>query len=178
MGFPVLAQELQHALGQRHETIPVAFAGADVKEHALRIDVPHLQAQPFAQPQAAGVNGAQADAVIEEDDAAENVTDFPGGEDDGQFELGIGAHQFQLRGPATLQGFFPEKLDRAEGLRGGLTGDFLFDLEMEEVLAEFLRGDQVGGFLEELTELAQAVPVTQDGALGQGQQAQIVKVAV
>ena len=116
--------------------------------------------------------------MIQESDTGEDLADFLGGEDDGQFELGIGAHQFQLRGPATLQGFFPEKFDRAEGLRGSLAGDFLFDLEIEEVLAEFLRGDQVGGFLAELTELAQAVPVPQDGALGQGQQAQIVEVAV
>ena len=106
--------------------------------------------------------------MIQEGDTGEDVTDFLGGEDNGQFELGIGAHQFQLRGPATLQGFFPEKLNRAEGLRGSLAGDFLFDLEMEEVLAELLRRDQVGGLLKELTELAQAVPVTQDGALRQG----------
>ena len=53
MGFPEVPQQRQGALGQRHVTIPVALAGADMEEHALRIDVPHLQAQPFAQSQAA-----------------------------------------------------------------------------------------------------------------------------
>ena len=178
MSFPEIPQQLQCALGQRHVTIPVALAGADMKEHAFPIDVTHLQSQPFSQPQAAGVNGAQANTVIQEGDAGEDLTDFTTGEHDGQFELGIGPHQFHLRGPATLQGLFPEKFDRANRLSTRLAGDFLFDLEVEEVLAEFLRGDQVGGFLAEFTELAQAVPVPQDGALGQGQQAQIVEVTV
>ena len=56
MGFPLLAQELKRAPGQRHVTVVVALAGADVQEHALGIDVADLQPKPFTQTQAAGVN--------------------------------------------------------------------------------------------------------------------------
>jgi hypothetical protein len=178
MGFPLLPQEFQRALGQRDVTILVALAGADVEEHALRIDVPDLEVQALGEPQAAGVNGGQTDSLIEVWDTGQDVADLPGREDDGEFELGIGPDQFHLGGPGTLKGLFPEDLDRADGLGGGLAGDLPFGLEMEEVLAELLRGDQVGGFLEELTEFAQAVPVAQDRAFGQGQQTQVVEVTI
>ncbi len=48
MGFPLLAQQVQGALGQRHVTVAIAFAAPDVDEHALGVDVAHLQAQAFA----------------------------------------------------------------------------------------------------------------------------------
>jgi hypothetical protein len=116
--------------------------------------------------------------VIQERDVAEDFTDFLGGEDDGEFELGIGADQFDLGGPGPAEGFFPEEFDGADGLGGGLAGEFLFGLEMEEVMAQFLRGDHLGGFMEELAEFADAGPITEDGALGQGQETQVVEEAV
>jgi hypothetical protein len=48
MGFPLLAQQVQSALGQRHVTVAIAFAAPDVEQHALGVDVAHLQAQAFA----------------------------------------------------------------------------------------------------------------------------------
>lgn len=47
VGFPLLAQEQQGALGQRDVTIPIAFASPDVEEHALGIDVADLEIQTF-----------------------------------------------------------------------------------------------------------------------------------
>jgi hypothetical protein len=55
MGFPVLAQQLESAGGQGDITVGVAFAAADVQEHALAVDVAHLQMESFAQAQAAGI---------------------------------------------------------------------------------------------------------------------------
>ena len=45
MGFPLLAQQRQGALGQRDVTIPVALAGADVQEHPFGINVADWPAQ-------------------------------------------------------------------------------------------------------------------------------------
>jgi hypothetical protein len=44
MRFPLLAQEQQRAFGQRNIAVLIAFAGADVNEHPLRINVADLQA--------------------------------------------------------------------------------------------------------------------------------------
>jgi hypothetical protein len=76
--------------------------------------------------------------MIQEGDARQHATRLRGRKDDGQFELGIGADQFDLGRPGLAKGFLPEELDGAEGLGGSLAGDLLDRLEMDEVLAEFL----------------------------------------
>jgi hypothetical protein len=174
VAFPLLAQEEQGALRQRDVTVLIAFAGADVKEHALGIDVADLQAQGFTQAQAAGVDGDQSDPVIQGGDAGENKTGLGGGEDDGQFELGIGAGQLEFGGPDSLEGFFPEELEGADDLGAGLAGDLLFQFEMDAVLAELLGRDQLGGFGVELAELAQAGVIGLLGARADGQELEVI----
>ena len=78
MSSPLLAQELESALGQRNVTVAIAFAGADVQEHAPGVDVGDGQAQAFAQAQPAGVDGAQADAMIQGWNGGENLARFDG----------------------------------------------------------------------------------------------------
>lgn len=144
MGFPQIPQQMEGAFGQGHVTILIALAGADVQEHAFGIDVADLEPDPFAQAQAAGVDGAEANPMIQDGNLLENLAHFPGREHDREFELRIGANQLHLGGPAPSKGFFPEQFDGADRLGRGLAGDLLFNLEMEEVLAEFLGRDLVG----------------------------------
>ena len=145
MGFPLLAQEQQRALGQRDITVLIALAAADVQEHALRIDVADLQAQPFAQAQTAGINGAEADPMIQGGDAGQNAAHLGGREHDGEFELGVGQ-----AGPAPTAlrakrlGSRRSLVDGADGLGAGLACDLLVGLEMNAILAELLGGDQLG----------------------------------
>ena len=160
--------------GQGHVAVAVALAAADVEEHALGINVADLQAQAFAQAQAAGIDGDQADAMIQGGDGGQDAAHFRGGEDDGQFELGIGADQFQLVRPRAMESFFPEELDGADGLGAGLAGDLFFALEEDEVLAEFLGGDVLGGFGEVLGELADTGPVGLLGALADRQELEVI----
>jgi hypothetical protein len=63
---------------------------------------------------------------------------FRCGENDRELELGIGAGQFQLARPDPLERLFPKDLDGADGLGGGLAGDFLYGLEMDAILANLL----------------------------------------
>jgi hypothetical protein len=58
-----------------------------------------------------------------------------------------------------VQRFFPKELDRANGLGGGLPGDLLVVLEEDEVLAEFLGAEGLGGFAEVLGQLTDTCPV-------------------
>ena len=174
MGFPLQTEEFGRPLGQGHIAVVVALAATDVEEHAAGINVADLDAQGFAQTQAAGIDEGEADAMIEGGDGGEDAADFNGGEDDGQFGLGIGADEFQLVGPGAFEGFLPEKLEGADDLGAGLAGDFLFGLEMNAILAEVLGGDQVGGFGEELAELADAGVIGLGGAGRDGEQAEII----
>ena len=112
--------------------------------------------------------------MIEGGNGREDATHLGGGEDDGEFELGIGADQFEFGGPDAFEGFLPEQFEGADDLGGGLAGDLLDGLEMDAILAELLGGDQVGGFGMELGELAQAGEIGLPGAGGDGQKGQVI----
>jgi hypothetical protein len=174
MTFPLLAQEQQRALGQRDVTVLIAFATADVQEHAFGINVANLEVQTLTQAQAAGVNGDQADALIQRGNVGQDATRFSGREHDGQFELRIGANQFQFVGPDSFERLFPEEFDGADGLGAGLAGDFLVALEMDAILADVFGREPVGGFVIELTELADAGVVSLFGARADGQELQVI----
>ena len=73
MGLPGLAQQLQGALRQRNVTVAVAFATADVSEHAFGVDVTDLQVESFAQAQTAGVDGDQANPMVQAGHTTENM---------------------------------------------------------------------------------------------------------
>jgi hypothetical protein len=99
---------------------------------------------------------------------------FGGGEDDGEFELGLGADQLEFGGPDAFEGFFPEELEGADDLGGGLAGDFFDGLEVNAVLAELLGGDEVWGFGIELGELAETGVVSLSSARTDGLKRQII----
>jgi hypothetical protein len=169
MCFPQLAQTQECALGQRHVTILIAFALADVEEHAFRIDVAHLQLETLSQTQAAGIEGEEGDAMIQGGNTGQNAPHLRSREDDRQFELGIGANQLELVRPEAFERFLPEQFEGADDLGAGLAGDLLFRLKMNAILAELLGGDQLGRFGIELTELAQTGQVGLFGARADGQ---------
>ena len=172
--FPLLPQELQGAFRQRDVAILIAFAGADVQEHALGIDIADLEVQPFAQAQPAGVNGAEADAMIQGGDGGQNAAHLGGREHNREFELGVGARQFQFVRPGPPEGFFPEQFEGTDDLGAGLTGDFLVGLEVDAVLAELFGRNELGRFVVELAELAHTGVVGLFRARADGQELQII----
>ena len=174
MGFPLLAQELQRALGQRHVAVLVALAGPDVQEQALRIDVAHLEPQAFAQAQAARVDRGQTNAMIQCLDCGQDAAHLAGREDDRQFELRVGASQIHFGRPGAAQRLFPEDLESANGLGAGLAGDLLVLFEMDAILTELLSRDQLWGFVIMLAELANAGVVSLFGARADGQKLQVI----
>jgi len=112
--------------------------------------------------------------MIQRDHLREDAADLGGGEDDGEFELGIGADQFEFVRPEAFEGFLPEQLEGTDDLGAGLAGNLLLHLEMDAVLAELLGGDQLGGPGIELTELAKAGGVCLLGAGADGQEGQVI----
>ena len=174
VGFPLLAQEQQGALGQGDVAVAIAFARANMQEHASGIDVGHLKAQTFAQPQTAGVDRDEADALVEQGNFGQNEADLAGGKYDGELELGGGADQLDLGGPGTAKGFLPEHLEGADGLSGGGTTEATLGFEVEEVLAQFLGCGLFGGLVQVLGQVANTGQIADLGARLQGQQAQVV----
>lgn len=170
---PLLAQQIEGACGKGHVAIAIALAAADVQEHALGIDVGHAQVEAFAQAQAAGVNGGEADAMIQSGDVREDAVSFGLGEDDREFKLEVGANELDFGGPGAFEGLFPEEFDGADGLCGSLSGDFFVALEMDEVLAQFFGGGQLRGFGEVVCQLAHASQVS---LLSAGQDADQLEV--
>ena len=173
MGEPNLAQPLERALGQGHVAITVALPTSDVQAHAFGVDVADLEVEGFPQPQAAGIDRSQGDAMIHGLDQGEQSADFLGREDDGQLELGVGADKLQFRGPGALEGFLPEDFDGAEGLGGGLAGQATF-LEVDEIVPEFLGGEFIGRAAKVLAQLADTSPVALLGTRQQGQQSEVI----
>jgi hypothetical protein len=174
MRFPLIPQAQEGDFRQRDVAILIALATADVEEHAFGINVAYLEAEPFAQAQAAGVNEQQADLLIRRGDRGEQAADFGGGEHHWQFELGVGPDQFQFVGPDTFKGFFPEEFEGANDLGAGLAGDSLVRFEMDAVLAELLGGDQFGRLDVILTELTDTGQIGSFGARTQRQKRQVV----
>ena len=174
MGFPLLTQEEERLFGQGHVAVTLALASADMEEPALSINVAHLQSQAFAQAQAAGIDGDQGYAMVKGVRALEDGAHLLGREHHRQFIVRIGADQLDLGGPSAAQGFFPEELEGADGLGGGLAGDLFLALEEDEVLAELLGGDILGGFGEVLGELADASPVGLLGAVTDRQEPEVI----
>lgn len=174
MGFPLLAQELEGALRQRNIAITIALAAADVQEHAFGVDVADLQAQGFTQAQSAGVDGDQADTVVEDLYSGQHATHLGSRKDNGQLELMIGAGQFQLVRPLPAQGFFPEDFEGADCLGAGLTADLLVLLQVNAVLAEIFGREEVGGLIVVFAELAHASVVGLFGAGTDGQQLEVI----
>ena len=174
VGFPELAQEQQGALGQGDVAVAVPFAGADRQEQAGGINVPDLEAQALAQTQAAGVDGDQAEALVQQGNLGQNAAHLRGGEHHGELELGIGAGQFHFVGPGPAQRLFPEDLNGTNGLGAGLAGDLLVGLEVNAVLADVLRAQEVRGLVVELADLAQTGEIGLLGARADGQELEVV----
>jgi len=104
-----------------------------------------LQAAPFIQAQGAGIDGGEANPINGGAHAGEDFFDFLPAEDDGEF-LGLGRTQQFEAGPIALEGGLEEEFDAAQSDGGGGAGDFLFEGEVEEVLAQLFFGDQVRRF--------------------------------
>ena len=130
--------------------------------HTRAVDLGDLEVDAFEQAQAAGVDDAQADAVVWATDLLDDAPDFFGSEHDGQL-LGQGRADEVAQGPGTVQGVDVEELDGVEGDIGGVGSELSVDDQEQEVLAQFVFGDEVGGFAVVASQLLDGAEV---GLLG------------
>ncbi|MCI0538591.1 MAG: hypothetical protein L0Z50_25570 [Verrucomicrobiales bacterium] len=116
--------------------------------------------------------------MIEGFDLFENLAHFLDREHHRELEARISPDQPHFARPGLAKSSFPEEFDRADVLGGSLAGELFLRFEVEEVLAEFFRSDEVRRLAEILAEFADACPVAQDGAFGQREQVQVVEETI
>lgn len=140
---------------------------ADVKEHAVAVDVADLEVETFAEPEAAGVEGGEEDLVARKLDVSEQESGFLTGENDREFEMGSGLNDSQLVRPLPTKSQLPEDFDGAEGLVGGGVSELFDRLEVNEVSLNLLEGEEIGSAVEVFAELTDT---SQIGLLGARQE--------
>ena len=136
---------------------------ADVKEHAVAVDVADLEVETFAEPEAAGVEGGEEDLMARKLDVIEQESGFLTGENDREFEMGSGLNDSQLVRPLPTKSQLPEDFDGAEGLVGGGVSELFDRLEVNEVSLNLLEGEEIGSAVEVFAELTDT---SQIGLLG------------
>ena len=139
---PVLPQQLQRGVGERHVAILAALA-MDVEELACAVNVGNLEAGPFHEPEAAGVDRGEADAIDGDPHGGENPPDLLAAKDDGELLLTLGAGHIE-HGPLARERVLVEELDAAEGDGEGAAGDLLDGAQVQEVLADLVFRQLVG----------------------------------
>ena len=97
MGYPVLAQQVQGALWQRHIPVFCSLTVTYMQEHSGAIDLVDLQMNALLQAQTASVNRAQADPVVWLAQATKNLEYLVNAEDYRQLLLPGWPHQDQRR---------------------------------------------------------------------------------
>jgi hypothetical protein len=176
VGLPVFAQQHQGALGDRDDAIAAAFA-ADMEHLAFPIDVGGSELCSLAQPQAAGVDGDEADSIYGDADPGEDLMDFLPGQDHRKPGLTRWASDIEDT-PLLLECLLVEELDAAERHGDGAALELPLVFEIEEVAAELLFIDEVGGSREVLRELADAGYVGFLGSFGVASKLEVVDHAL
>ena len=118
-GAPPAAQHLQQAAGEHGISVLLAFALPDPDQHALGIDIAHVQGHHLGDAQAGAVGGHQRGAIANGRDMLEELGYFDLAEDYRQFVWHAGARQHIFR-PGRFQSHVVEKFRRRYELVDGL----------------------------------------------------------
>jgi hypothetical protein len=161
---PVVAQEREGVVRKRDVAILGALA-VDVEQRAVAIDIRHLEADTLHEPEPAGVNGGEADAVDSDPHRVEHPPHFVAAQDDGELVLALGTCDVE-DGPRPPEGLPIEELDAAEGNGVGAARHLLDGAQVEQVLPDLLFTELVGGGLIEAGQLSDRVDVGLDRAVG------------
>ena len=153
MGEPIAAEQMKGGLGERDKAILGAFAAVDMDHHTVAVDIGDFEMESFVKPQSAGVNGRKIGIVLEGFDAGKNASDFFNAENGRKASFGLGSEDSEDV-PVSLKDVFVEEAYAAIADAHGIGGPVINVLSVEEIVLEFLLGDQIGRFAIELAEHA------------------------
>src|SRR2546423_5458874 len=138
MHLPKTSQHLQRWWRQRHVSIFVALA-ANAQDPPAAVNLRYLEADSFADPKAATVNGRQTNAVKGHLHRLQNSLDLFLTEDHWQGPFFGWPDQIQHR-PVLSQRLLEEKFNPAKSDSGGGLWIALFQLYVEKKIAPILFG--------------------------------------
>ena len=142
MRLPVLAQNLQSTLRQRHEAILGSLAMTNVNHHSTAVNISDSKMCSLLQPQPAHVDRRETHPVAQQPDTTEDLSSLFDAEDGGELFLAGRTNQLEHR-PFSPQRPLDKELDPAQ--RDGRCGAciVLDILDVQEILSEFFLGHQV-----------------------------------
>lgn len=169
---PMFAESLERPGSERYEAILVSLAPADVDEHPAGVEVADLEMQGFLQAEAERIAGPEEALQDRFADGGDQLIDFGDREDGGKFSLLADAEVFES-GPVTRAGARVEELESGVGDLQGVGSPLLIILDVQQVVAQFVLGGQIGGLAEPLGELADGAEVGLMRSLGESGELQV-----
>ncbi len=129
----------------------------------LLMDVPSCPSPPaeveaFVKSQAAGIDGGEIGVILEGMDLGKNTSDLFTAENGREASFGLGTEDTEDV-PVALEDVFEEEANAAIADAHGIGRPMIDVLAVEEIILEFLLGDQIGGFAVELGEHADGAGV-------------------
>jgi hypothetical protein len=91
VGEPMAAEQMKGGLGERHIAILGALSTVDMDHHTVAVNIGDFEVETFVKPEAAGVDGAKIDVIVEGFDLVQNASDFFSAENRWESSLGLGS---------------------------------------------------------------------------------------
>jgi len=166
-------ENFQEARREHGVTVFASLAVIDADEHALAIDAGELEGDGFGDAEAGSVAGEEDGAVFAAGDVVEELLDFVGGEDDGEFVVEAGAREVLLF-PGHFEGDQEEELDGGDEAIDGLRRELALFSEVKEILTDGVEVEIGGTAGEIFGEGGDIMNVAALGGEGEVANAQIV----
>ena len=145
-------------MGERDVAILGALSTVDMDHHAGGIDIGDFEVETFMESQAAGIDGGKIGVILEGFDLGQNASGFFNAKNGRESSFILGSEDSEDV-PVSLEDVFVEEAYPAIADAHGIGGPVINVLAVEEIVLEFLLGDQVGGFAIELGEHANGAGV-------------------
>jgi hypothetical protein len=158
VGGPIASEQLEGGKGERDVAILGTLSPVDMDHHASGIDIGDFEMETFVESQAAGIDGGKIGVILGGFDLGKNGSDFFMAENGRKASFGLGSEDSEDV-PVSLEDVFVEEAYPAIADAHGIGGPVINILAVEEIVLEFLLGDQVGGFVVELAEHANGAGV-------------------
>jgi hypothetical protein len=123
----------------------------DMDLETLAIDVRDLEGEGFMEPEAQAIDGGEVDVVVEGGGGREEPPDLRNTQHGGETVGGGRAHEREGV-PVALEDMLIEEADATVADAQGRWGEAVDVFAVEEVGLELLFGDEVGGFVVELSQ--------------------------
>jgi hypothetical protein len=158
VGEPIASEQIEGGWGQRDVAVLGPFSAVDMDHHAGGIDIGDFEVEAFVESETAGIDGGEIGVILEGMDLGQNTSDFFRAENGREASFGLGTEDTEDV-PVTLEDVFEEEANATIADAHGIRGPVIEVLSVEEIVLEFLFGDQIGGFGVELGEHADGAGV-------------------